>query len=106
MTIRPVDLQTMIPKIPEVQKERNIESELGKNNLNINIHKEQLKQEKITKQVVETEKNHGARIDREKQQKEKHSKQGKRNKDNQAEEEEAPARNTKGKTLTQIDIRI
>lgn len=39
MTMRPVDLQTTIPKLPEIQKVKSSEIELEKNNLNINIQK-------------------------------------------------------------------
>lgn len=106
MTIRPIDLQTMIPKLPEVQKARNAESELEKNNLNINLHKEQQQNEKTTKQVVETKKSHGARISREKQQKDKQGRREEKHKNNQAEEKEAQKNETKVKPLTKIDIRI
>ena len=106
MTIRPVDLQTMIPKLPEVQKARNVESELEKNNLNINIHKDQLQQEKNTKQVIETKKSSGARIDREGQKKENQGKQEKEHKDGHAEDKNEQVKESKGKSLTKIDIRI
>ncbi|MHB1392461.1 MAG: hypothetical protein ACYCYE_05145 [Clostridia bacterium] len=106
MTIRPVDLQTMIPKLPEVQKARNLESELEKNNLNISIHKEQQNQEKNKKQVVETKKAHGAKVDREGQQKGKHNSQEREHKGGQAEEKDQHINESKGKHLTKIDIRI
>lgn len=106
MTIRPVDLQTMIPKLPEVQKARSAESELEKNNLNINIHKEQQLQEKNTKQVIETKKSSGGRIEREKQQKDKQGKQEKKHKDDHTEDKDEQVKESKGKALTKIDIRI
>ena len=106
MTIRPVDLQTMIPKLPEVQKAKNAESELGKNNLNINIHKEQQKQEKNTKQVIETKKPHEARIDKDGQQKKRQGRQEKHNKEDQAKDSDGHDKDNKGKYLTKIDIRI
>ena len=106
MTIRPVDLQTMIPKLPEVQKARNLESELEKNNLNINMHKEQQQQEKNSKQVIETKKTHGAKVDRERQQKGRQSGHEKGSKDGQTEEKDAQLKESKGKILTKIDIRI
>lgn len=106
MAIRPVDLQTMIPKLPEVQKARNVESELEKNNLNINIHKDQLQLEKNTKQVIGTKKSSGARIDREGQKKEGQGKQEKEHKEGRAEGKDEQAKKFKGKSLTKIDIRI
>ena len=106
MTIRPVDLQTMIPKLPEVQKARNLESELEKSNLNINMHKEQQQQEKNSKQVIETKKTSGAKVDRERQQKGRQSGNKKESKDGQTEERDAQSKESKGKFLTKIDIRI
>lgn len=106
MTIRPVDLQTMIPKLPEVQKARNAENELEKNNLNINIHKEQQQHEKNTKQVVEKDKVHGVKVDREGHQQGQQSGQEKEHKDGQAEDKEEQAKETTVKHMTTIDIRI
>lgn len=106
MTIRPIDLQTMIPKLPEVQKARSVESELEKNNLNINIHKEQQQNEKNTKQVIETKKAHGAKVDREGSKKEKQGKQESGHKDGHADENEQQSKDFKGRSLTKIDIRI
>lgn len=106
MTIRPVDMQTLIPKIPELQKARNAETEIEKNNLHINIQKEQLQQEKMTKQVIETEKNHGAKITREKENKKKKDKQEKNHKNNSSEDKDNQVEKSKGKALTRIDIRI
>ena len=62
MSLRPVDLQTIIPKLPEVQKAKNAENELEKNNLSINMHKEQQQQDKNTQQIIETKKAQEARI--------------------------------------------
>jgi hypothetical protein len=106
MTIRPVDLQTMIPKLPEVQKARNAESELEKNNLNINIHKEQRQQEKNKELVIETKKTQGARVDREGQKKGRQSKQGKGQENETSEEKDERGKESKVKALTKIDIRI
>ncbi|HYF83025.1 MAG TPA: hypothetical protein VEB00_08365 [Clostridia bacterium] len=106
MTIRPVDLQTMIPKLPELQKARNIESEQEKSNLNINIHKEQQQQEKNTKQVIETKKAQGKKVDREGQQKEKQSGHEKERRDGQPGEKDVQLKESKGRSLTKIDIRI
>ena len=106
MTIRPVDLQTMIPKLPELQKARNVESEQEKVNLNINMHKEQQQQEKNTKQVIETKKTQGTKVDREGHQKGKQSRQEKERNDEQTEEKDVQFKESKGKALTKIDIRI
>ncbi len=108
MSIRPVDIQTLIPKLPEVQKAKNVESETAKNNFNINLHKEQQQHEKDTKQVTETKKSLGKRIDRERQEKEKRGKQQEKEQKKELAEEE----NNKGKKTKEepgrrrIDIRI
>lgn len=106
MTIRPVDMQTMIPKLPEVQKARNAENEIEKNNLNINIHKEQQHQEKNTKQVIAAKKSQGLSISREGQQKGRQGKQEKKHRDGLAEEKDSHSKENKGEFLTKIDIRI
>jgi hypothetical protein len=106
MTIRPVDLQTMIPKIPEVQKAKNLETELQKNNLNINIHKEQQQQEKNTQKVVKTKETQESRINKDGRQKNKQGKQEKKQKESQTEDNYEKNNESKGKSLTRIDIRI
>jgi len=106
MTIRPVDIQTMIPKIPEVQKARNAENEIVKNNLSINIHKEQQQQEKNMKQVIEAKKSQGSKIDREGQQKGKQGKKEKKRRDDLPEDKDGESKEIKREFLTRIDIRI
>jgi len=106
MTMRPVDMQTIIPKLPEVQKAKIIESELEKNNLNINIHKEQQQQEKKTKQVVETKKAQEARINKDGRQNKRQGEHEKEHKEGQAEDNAGHDKDNKGKSLTRIDIRI
>ncbi|HOE56590.1 MAG TPA: hypothetical protein PLL98_01520 [Bacillota bacterium] len=106
MTIRPVDLQTIIPKLPEIQKAKNAENGLEKNNLNINIHKEQQQQEKNTRQVVEAKKPHEARINRDGQQKKRQGKQEKQSREDQTKENDGNDKEDKGKYLSKIDIRI
>ena len=106
MPIRPVDLQTMLPKLPEVQKAKSVESDIEKNNLNINIHKDQQKLEKNTKQVVEAKKAHEARVDKDGQQKKRQGKQEKQNREDQTKDNDGHDKDSKGKYLTKIDIRI
>lgn len=106
MTIRPVDLQTLIPKLPEVQKAKNAELEAEKNSLNINIHKEQQQQEKNTKQVVETKKTEGKRINRDGQKKEKQGRQEGGNKSGHSDEAEEKPKEDKAFIRHKIDIRI
>jgi hypothetical protein len=106
MTIRPVDLQTMIPKLPELQKARSLESELEKNNLNINIHKDQQQNEKNTKQVIQTKKPSGGKVERDKQDKQKQGRQESGKKDQGSEKKEEQEKQEKGRILTRIDIRI
>jgi hypothetical protein len=106
MTIRPVDLQTIIPKLPEVHKAKNAEMEAEKNSLNINIHKEQQQQEKNTKQVVGTKKTEGTRINRDGQNKDKQGRQEGRNKSDHSEEKEEEQKEDKAFIRRKIDIRI
>lgn len=106
MTIRPVDLQTMIPKIPELQKAKTAESELEKNNLNINMHKEQLQHEKDTRQVTMTKKAEGSKVEREKQQKENKGQQQKGRKEKGTDEKDGQENRKKAEVSRSIDIRI
>jgi len=106
MTIRPVDLQTMIPKLPELQKVKSAESELERNNLNINIHKEQQQHDKETRQVTMTKKAEGSKIERDKQQKENTGKQQKNRKGKDDEEKDGQQSEKKAEAHKSIDIRI
>lgn len=106
MTIRPVDLQTLIPKLPELQKAKSAENELEKNNLNINMHKEQELHEKDTRQVTMTKKTEGSKVEREKQQKDRQGRQQKSRKESDAKEKDAQDRQKKAETRKSIDIRI
>jgi hypothetical protein len=106
MSIRPVDLQTLFPKIPEVQKTRNMESELEKSNLNINIHKEQQQLEKNTKQVVETKKTEGSKVTRDGSRKDKRNKQGSERKNGHDENHTEKGNEAVVKSSGKIDIRI
>ena len=69
MSMRPVDFQTIIPKLPEIHKSKSAENELVKNNLNINIQKEQQQYVQNTRQVVEANKAQEARINKDEKQK-------------------------------------
>ncbi len=106
MTIRPVDLQTMIPKLPEAQKAKNAESEAQKNTLMINIHKEQQKHEKDTRQVIEAAKAHEAKINRDGQQKKRQGGQEKRSREDKTSDSDERSREDKEKYVPKIDIRI
>lgn len=102
MPIRPVDLQTMLPKIPEVQKAKSVEAENLRNNMNINLHKEQQQNEKNLKQVNETKKPYQARINKDEEK--KNRKEKKKKDDGQAEED--TQRKPDEKRKKSIDIRI
>jgi hypothetical protein len=106
MSMRPVDLQTMIPKLPEVQKAKSAEIELEKNNLNINIQKEQQQQEKNTKQVTETKKAWEAKINKDGKQNKGQGNREKEHKKGQPENDEEHYKNNKKDAPTRIDIRI
>ncbi|MDD3704553.1 MAG: hypothetical protein PHC45_00590 [Clostridiaceae bacterium] len=106
MTMRPVDLQTTIPKLPEVQKVKNAEIELEKNNLNINIHKEQQQNEQNTKHVVETKKAQEARINKDDRHNKGQGNQKDEHKGNQPEDNEDHNKNNNRNPQTRIDIRI
>lgn len=100
MPIRPIDLQTMIPKLPEVQKAKEVENNNPKINIAINIHKEQEKNVRKTKKVNEAEKAYNKRISREDKEKDK-DRQGKREK-----REENKKDKQDFNTNKRIDIRI
>ncbi|MGE5631765.1 MAG: hypothetical protein ACM3TR_11790 [Caulobacteraceae bacterium] len=105
MPIRPIDLQTLIPKIPEVQKAKSVESDNSKINININIQKEQQQNEKNTKQVVETKKAFEAKIRREDQRKGGQGKQERKENDSGDETADGKKKEKQSK-ITTIDIRI
>lgn len=106
MAIKPIDLQVMIPKLPEVQKERNASTDILKNNMAINMHKEQQQYEKDTKQVFETKKTHGARIEREGQRKGRQGNKEKEQKEERSGDKDNQTKETSVKRLNKIDIRI
>lgn len=106
MSLRPVDLQTIIPKLPEVQKAKNAENELEKNNLSINMHKEQQQQDKNTQQIIETKKAQEARINKDGKQNRGQGDQKGEHKDSQPEENEDQGKKKNRNPMTRIDIRI
>ena len=106
MSLRPVDLQTIIPKLPEVQKAKNAENELEKNNLSINMHKEQQQQDKNTQQIIETKKAQEARINKDGKQNRGQGDQKGEHKDSQPEENEDHGKKKNRNPMTRIDIRI
>ncbi|HOS68773.1 MAG TPA: hypothetical protein PLG67_03510 [Bacillota bacterium] len=106
MSIRPVDLQTIIPKLPEVQKAKNAENELEKNNLSINMHKEQQQQDKNTQQIVETKKAQESRINKDGKQNRGQEEQKGEHKDRHHEDNEDSEKKKSSNPLTRIDIRI
>lgn len=104
MPIRSIDLQTMIPKLPEVQKARSVEAETPQNNSNINLHKEQVQNEKNLKQVYKKDKTSGTRINRDqgkgKQQQEQ------KEKDDEEDRQKEKEKGGMPRPKTKIDIRI
>ncbi|MPN57459.1 hypothetical protein SDC9_205153 [bioreactor metagenome] len=62
MSIRTIDFQTIIPKSPEIQKIKNAENETQRNNLNIDIHKNQEQSDKKLKQVNGSQESYKTRI--------------------------------------------
>lgn len=106
MSLRPVDLQTIIPKLPEMQKAKNAENELEKNNLSINMHKEQQQQDKNTQQIIETKKAQEARINRDGKQNRGQGDQKGEHKDSRPEDNEGQENKKKKDPMSTIDIRI
>ncbi len=106
MSLRPVDLQTIIPKLPEMQKAKNAENELEKNNLSINMHKEQQQQDKNTQQIIETKKAQEARINKDGKQNRGQGDQKGEHKESQPEDNEDQEKKKNRNQMTRIDIRI
>lgn len=106
MPIRSIDLQTLIPKMPEVQKVKSVEAETPGNNINISIHKDQEQMEKNLKQVNKKERPSDIRINNDREKK----KQGQDEKDKEEKNGDAPQdgkeKGRDAKPKTRIDIRI
>jgi len=56
MSIRSVDLQVLLPKVPEIQKAKNIEYETLKNNQQINITQDSMKKTEDLKRINQSDK--------------------------------------------------
>jgi len=106
MPIRPVDLQTMIPKLPEVQKARSAEYDNSKNSFSINMQKEQQKFEVKTKKVNETKGSENPRIDREGKQKNRQQGNKKSSKEDEGQPEGGKQPKEAPRKKNTIDIRI
>lgn len=106
MSMRPVDLQTIIPKLPEVQKIKNAENDLEKNNLNINIQKEQRQNEQNTRQIIEAKKAQEARVNKDGKQNRRQGDKKGRQKEGQSEGNDVREENKKMNPIARIDIRI
>lgn len=96
MSMRPVDFQTIIPKLPEIHKSKSAENELVKNNLNINIQKEQQQYVQNTRQVVEANKAQEARINKDEKQKKRQRNQKDGHKEGQPEDKDRHDKKIKG----------
>lgn len=56
MSIRSVDLQVLLPKVPEIQKIKHIENETLKNNQQINITQDSMKKTEDLKRISKSDK--------------------------------------------------
>lgn len=87
MSIRSIDLQTLIPKTPEVQKIKSTEFEIPHNNINASIQSSQQQIQKDLKKVNQSPKGADVKInkERDKNSNNKKKKQEKKNNKEQAE---------------------
>jgi FtsZ-interacting cell division protein ZipA len=95
--IRSIDYQTIIPKAPEVQKSKHIETQNPQNNQMINMQKQQEQSLNNLKKVNETKKPYEGKIKRDNPK----SKQQQQKK----EDEEEQKKNKQNKKQS-IDIRV
>lgn len=101
MSIRSIDIQTMVPKTLDVQKVKSAEAHNPNNNQMINVHKEQQQHQQNLKQVNHTDKPYNAKIDKEKEKNnKKNKKKSKKEKDDENDD------NKEKKIMTKIDILI
>lgn len=103
MSIRPIELQTIIPKVTELQRTKAAENELEKSSLSVAVHQEQRKHDQEVILVIHTKKSEGSRIVRDEQKKEKQGKQKKKQndgKDGEKNKQEHP------EAIHRIDIKI
>ncbi len=106
MTIKPIELQTMIPKVTEIQRTRSAENELEKSNLSVGMHQEQRKHEQEVTLVIHTKKSEGSKIDRNEQKKEKQGKQKKRQSNGQNSDNDEKSKHEQAEAKHRIDIKI
>ena len=106
MTIKPIELQTIIPKVTELQRAKAAESELEKSNLSVGMHQEQRKHDQEVILVIHTKKSEGSRIDRNEQKKEKQGKQKKRQNEGKSGENSESGRQEQPGANHRIDIKI
>ncbi|SHJ06288.1 hypothetical protein [Lutispora thermophila] len=64
MPIRSVDLQVLFPKVPEVQKIKNAENEVYKNNQQINIIQDSIKRKEDLKRINKNDKAYKVNINK------------------------------------------
>lgn len=106
MTIKPIELQTIIPKVTELQRTKSAESELEKSSLSVGMHQEQRKHDQEVILVIHTKKSEGSRIDRNEEKKEKQGKKKKRQNEEKDRENEEKSRHEQPETSHRIDIKI
>lgn len=106
MTIKPIELQTIIPKVTELQRTRAAESELEKSSLSVGMHQEQRKHDQEVILVIHTKKSEGSKIDRNEPKKEKQGKQKKRQGEGKNGENGERGKHDQSEANHRIDIKI
>lgn len=106
MTIKPIELQTIIPKVTELQRIKSAESEMEKSNLSVGMHQEQQKHDQEVILVIHTKKSEGSKIDRNEQKKEKQGKQKKRQNEDKNEKNGERGKREQLEANHRIDIKI
>jgi hypothetical protein len=106
MTIKPIELQTIIPKVTELQRAKTAESELEKSSLSVGMHQDQQKHDQEVILVIHTKKSEGSKIDRNEQKKEKQGKQKKRQNEEKNSGNGENGKHEQHETSHRIDIKI
>lgn len=106
MAIKPIELQTIIPKVTELQRTKSAESEMEKSNLSVGMHQEQRKHDQEVILVIHTKKSEGSKIDRNEQKKEKQGKQKKRQNEEKNGEDGERGKHEQHEASHRIDIKI
>jgi len=105
MSIRSVDLQVLLPKVPEIQKVKHIENETLKNNQQINIIQDSLKKKEDLKRINKNDKAYKLAIN-----KDERNKNGKNKNEShrQKDKDKKDMNENEGKYFkgSKIDIRI